>query len=142
MSAPLRFVKLALLLAAPLALAADLPIVQLQIGIHLIQAELAATDEARTMGLMHREHLEKNRGMLFVFPKPAIQAMWMKNTLIPLAVAFIDDRGRIINIEEMRPNTLDAHAAKGPARYALEMNGGWFRERGISPGAVVKGLPP
>ena len=78
--------------------------------------------------------------MIFVYPAQGRHAMWMKNTLVPLSVAFIDKQGRILNIEEMQPQTEDAHAARGEAAYALEMNQGWFRKRGIKPGARIVGL--
>jgi uncharacterized membrane protein (UPF0127 family) len=120
----------AVALAAP-ALAQELPAVQLNAGMYLIRAEVAADFPSRAQGLMYRKRLAPNAGMLFVFDQPGEQCMWMKNTLIPLSVAFIDDAGTIINIEDMTPQTLDSHCARRPARYALEMNGGWFAARGI-----------
>jgi uncharacterized membrane protein (UPF0127 family) len=84
--------------------------------------------------------LPEDRGMLFVFPEVALHAMWMMNTFVPLSVAFLDRDGVIINIEDMQPQTQDAHPAARPARYALEMNLGWFRKRGINPGVKVEGL--
>ncbi len=124
---------------------AELPVVELTAGMHVIRAELADTFVTRMQGLMHREKLGQNAGMLFVFDEPGIQCMWMKNTLIPLSVAFLDDSGRIINIADMRPQTEDTHCAARPARYALEMSRGWFAERGIKPGGRLRGvekLPP
>jgi uncharacterized membrane protein (UPF0127 family) len=112
----------------------------LSIGIHRIEAEIAATEETRARGLMFRERMEANHGMLFVFPEPARQCMWMKNTLILLSVAFLDGQGRIINIEEMEPRTRNNHCSSGPASYALEMNRNWFRQRGFAPGSQVRGL--
>lgn len=123
-----------------LAARAELPVVELTAGVHLIRAELADTFAARMRGLMHRERLGPNAGMLFVFDEPGIQCMWMKNTLIPLSVAFLDDSGRIISIADMRPRTEDTHCAARPARYALEMNRGWFAERGIKPGGRLRGI--
>jgi uncharacterized membrane protein (UPF0127 family) len=78
--------------------------------------------------------------MLFVFTDVSRHAMWMMNTHVPLSVAFLDERGVIINIEDMKPHTQDAHAAAKPAKYALEMNRGWFQKRGIKPGAKVEGV--
>jgi uncharacterized membrane protein (UPF0127 family) len=78
--------------------------------------------------------------MLFLFDEPAIQCMWMKNTLIPLSVAFLDEAGTIINIADMQPHSEDSHCAVRPARYALEMNRGWFAERGIKTGARLRGI--
>ncbi|MCS7100122.1 MAG: DUF192 domain-containing protein, partial [Burkholderiaceae bacterium] len=109
---------------------------------HLITAELADTDATRTRGLMFREHLPPNQGMLFVFDSKAPHCMWMRNTPIPLSVAFIDDDGRVVNIEDMAPHTETLHCARAPVRYALEMNRGWFASRGIRPGAVIGGIPP
>jgi hypothetical protein len=78
--------------------------------------------------------------MVFVFEESAIHCMWMKNTLVPLSVAFIDQDGAIINIADMQPRSEQSHCAAKPARYALEMNKGWFAQRGIRPGAKLRGL--
>lgn len=118
------------------------PVTTIGIGMHLIRAEVAISDEQRAQGLMFREKMATNEGMVFRFPEPRPICMWMKNTLLPLSVAFIDDKGTIINIEDMQPKTLDAHCAKKPARYALEMQQGWFRQKNIRPGLKVNGLPP
>lgn len=90
---------------------------------------------------MFREKLGPNEGMVFLFEAPAGVCMWMKNTLIPLSVAFIDDSGKIVNIEDMQPQTTDSHCAKKPVRYALEMNLGWFKQKNIKPGSAIDGLP-
>jgi len=129
-------------LALTLAFAAraELPVIELAAGMHLIRAELADTFASRMQGLMHRQRLGQNAGMLFLFDEPAIQCMWMKNTLIPLSVAFLDEAGTIINIADMQPHTEHSHCAVRPARYALEMNRGWFGERGIKPGARLRGI--
>jgi uncharacterized membrane protein (UPF0127 family) len=115
---------------------------QLSAGMHLIKAEVAAADAERQQGLMYREKMPNNAGMVFVFDAPATQCMWMKNTLLPLSVAFIDANGRILNIEDMKPQTLDSHCSKGPVVYALEMNLGWFKQKNIKPGSSIEGLPP
>ncbi len=121
--------------------AEKLPVTQLRIGEHRILAETAATEPTRALGLMHRkERLRDNQGMLFVFNAAGFHSMWMQNTYIPLSVAFIDDRGVILNIADMTPLTTTAHTAAGFARYALEMNQGWFAARGIRAGAKVEGL--
>lgn len=122
------------------ASAQQLPEVALAINGHKLTAEVAHTDPARMQGLMHRRILPESRGMLFVFPGVAVHAMWMMNTHIPLSVAFLDERGVIINVEDMKPHTQDTHAAAKPAKYALEMNLGWFARRGIKPGARVEGI--
>ena len=90
---------------------------------------------------MFREKLGPNEGMVFLFGAPAGVCMWMKNTLIPLSVAFLDQDGKIINIEDMKPQTTDSHCANKPATYALEMTAGWFRQKNIKPGMKIDGLP-
>lgn len=117
-----------------------LPAVQLNAGMHLIHAEVAADFTTRAQGLMYRESLGPNAGMLFIFEQPAIQCMWMKNTLIPLSVAFMDANGVILNIADMQPQTEESHCASKPAILALEMTRGWFAQHGIKPGAKLGGL--
>lgn len=107
---------------------------------HRLIAELAVTAAQRERGLMHRDALPDDHGMLFVYAAPERICMWMKNTRIPLSVAFLDGQGKIINIAEMQPKSLDIHCAARPARYALEMARGWFARRGISPGMRIRGL--
>lgn len=119
---------------------ASLPLVDLGAGMYRIEAELASTPQSRQTGLMHRPTMPAGRGMLFVFDQAARHCMWMKNTYIPLSVAFIDDEGRIVNIADMQPLTEDSHCAGAPVRYALEMNRGWFAERGLGEGDVVRGV--
>jgi uncharacterized protein len=128
-----------LLLAAPAA-AQTLPVTQLSAGMHLIRAEVAADMASRSQGLMHRKSLAPNAGMLFVFDDAAPHCMWMKNTYIPLSVAFIDAQGVIINIADMTPHSEQSHCAARPAVYALEMTQGWFAQRGIKAGAKLGGL--
>jgi len=131
----------ALALAVPAAAGAQpLPEVALTVNGRKLTAEVAHTDPARMQGLMHRRILPEDRGMLFVFSDVARHAMWMKNTYIPLSVAFLDEHGAIINIEDMKPHTEDTHPSAKPAKYALEANLGWFRKRGIKPGAKVEGI--
>jgi uncharacterized membrane protein (UPF0127 family) len=131
-----------LLLAASAAAAQQppLPTVQLGAGMHLIRAEIADRDASRAMGLMHRQALAPNGGMLFVFDEDAVHCMWMKNTPLPLSVAFIDAGGAILNIADMQPHTEESHCAAQPARYALEMAQGWFAERRIRAGFRLRGL--
>lgn len=112
----------------------------LRIKNHKIRAELANTEDARRRGLMFRDRLADNSGMVFSYPDAGVNAMWMKNTRIPLSVAFIGRDSRILNIEDMEPFSEAAHASSGEAAYALEMNGGWFRKRGIKAGDRVEGL--
>jgi uncharacterized protein len=128
------------LVAGGEALAQTPRTVRLNAGIHLITAELAIDDPMRTRGLMFRESLAANHGMLFVFDDKGVHCMWMRNTLIPLSVAFIEDDGKIVNIEDMKPQTEDNHCARAPVRYALEMTQGWFTQRGLKPGAIIGGI--
>jgi len=107
---------------------------------HTLRVELADTPETRRTGLMNRRQLGADSGMLFVFDAASPQAMWMKNTLIPLSVAFVGADGRILNIEDMQPLTEDAHPSAGPAMYAVETNLGWFRKHGIKAGDRIEGL--
>jgi len=123
------------------AAAADLPTTTLTIGTHKLTAEIVTTPEQRALGLMNRFSLKPDHGMLFVFERPEPLGFWMKNTYIPLSIAFIGAEGRIVNIEDMKPQTEETHWSKGPALYALEMRKGWFSERGIGPGAAVTGMP-
>ena len=139
---PLGCFAVALVAAAPLAAGAQtrLPVLQLNAGIHLIHAEIAATAESRMTGLMHRKALGANSGMLFVFTDVGPHCMWMRNTYVPLSVAFIDEQGTIVSIHDMQPQTESSHCAAKPARYALEMNQGWFAAKGVKPGARISGL--
>lgn len=137
-----RALAAAFLAFAGLALAqAKLPVAQVKVAGHALRVEVASTVEQRMKGLMFREKLGGNEGMLFLFDEPAYHAMWMKNTPLPLSVAFVDGEGRILNILDMEPQTLDQHAAAGPAVYAIETNKGWFAQRRIKPGDKVAGLP-
>jgi uncharacterized protein len=133
---------LALALAAAPALAQQppLPTVELGAGMYLIRAEVADTFSTRMQGLMRRTSLPPNGGMLFIFDEAGTHCMWMKNTLIPLSVAFIDAGGAITNIADMQPHSEESHCASRPARYALEMVQGWFAQRGIRAGAQLRGL--
>ena len=129
------------IVAAAQSGAQHLPTIRLNAGIHNIEAEVARTASEREIGLMFRTALGSNEGMLFVFERPGQQCFWMKNTLLPLSVAFIDDDGSIVNIDSMKPQTLDSHCSAKPVRYVLEMNDGWFAKRGIKPGTKLRGAP-
>lgn len=120
--------------------ASDPQRISLEINGNKLSAEVAHTQMARSQGLMYRESLEENSGMLFVFTDANYYSMWMKDTYIPLSVAFIDEQGVILNIEDMQPETRTAHDSEGLAKYALEMNKGWFAARKIIAGAKVGGL--
>jgi uncharacterized membrane protein (UPF0127 family) len=142
---PRSVVAVLLVTASVLACAQDgpqkLPSITLNAGMHLIQAEVAQTPEQRSTGLMFRSTMGTNEGMLFAFEEPGQQCFWMKNTLLPLSVAFVADDGSVVNIENMRPQTLDSHCSTKPVRFVLEMNDGWFAKRGIKPGFKLGGKP-
>lgn len=118
-----------------------LPTTRLSSGLHLITAEVAKDNATRQVGLMHRKTLAPGHGMLFIFDYRAPQCMWMRNTLVPLSVAFIGDDGRIVNVEDMQPKTEISHCSNVPVRYALEMPLGWFAQRKLSAGSLIKGIP-
>jgi len=134
-----RFVFLFAAIALP-AVADPLVTHILRIKTHEVRAEVALTEQARLRGLMFRDSLAENSGMLFAYPRAEVSAMWMKNTKIALSVAFIDSGGRILNIAEMEPLSEEPHASSGAAAYALEMNRGWFIKNGIKAGDRVEGL--
>jgi uncharacterized membrane protein (UPF0127 family) len=134
------FAGLMLWMASAWAQQPALPTTRLSAGIHVIQAEVANTTATRAQGLMRRKSMAQGTGMLFLFDESAGHCMWMKNTLIALSVAFIDERGQIVNIADMQPLDETTHCASRPVRYALEMNQGWFKQRGIVPGTPIQGL--
>ena len=140
-----RAAVIAALCVAAVAAAQDGPQklaqVRLNAGIHNINAELASTPQQREIGLMFRNAMPANDGMLFVFEQPGQQCFWMRNTLIPLSVAFIGDDGSVVNIDDMKPQTLDSHCSAKPVRFVLEMNEGWFAKRGIKAGSRLRGGP-
>jgi uncharacterized membrane protein (UPF0127 family) len=137
---------LALLTALPASQARDgpqprLPTVELRAGMHLIRAELAVTAEQQATGMMFRTTMGTNEGMLFVNDDAGVRCFWMRNTLIPLSIAFLDDDGTIVNLADMQPRSDRSHCSARPVRYALEMNQGWFAKRGIQPGFKLRGGP-
>lgn len=133
----------ALLCAAPtISAAADsLPGLKLQAGAHTFRVEVAATPQQRQIGLMGRKTLADDGGMLFVFERKDIHCFWMKNTLVPLSIAFLADDGSIVSVADMQPQTLDFHCAHKPVHYALEVKQGGFQRRGIEAGSRVTGGP-
>ena len=145
---PRIFAALSLAVAATGALAqtptapnAGLPVADLTIGMYKVKAEVAATPQTRETGLMFRKTMPDTAGMLFVFDESAGHCFWMKNTDLPLSIAFITDDGTISDIAEMKPQTEDNHCPTRAGNYALEMNKGWFARKGIKPGMKVGGLP-
>lgn len=119
----------------------QLPRVTLSAGMHLIQAQVAATPQQRAVGLMFRQEMPVNEGMLFVFEQASEQCFWMKNTLLPLTAAFVADDGSIVNLADMQPQSLVSHCSTKPVRFVLEMNKGWFDKRGLKAGSKLSGPP-
>lgn len=119
----------------------QLPAIRLNAGMHNITAEVAQTPEQRQIGLMHRRSMPVNNGMLFVFEQKATHCFWMKNTLLPLSIAFLDDDGSIVTIADMAPQSEASHCPARPVHYALEMNQGWFVKRGFKEGMKIGGAP-
>ena len=115
---------------------------KLTAGIHVITAEIASTPQSRMIGLMMRERLAPNHGMVFVFEDKSQHCFWMRNTLIPLSIAFIDDDGTVVSIADMAPKSEASTCPQRPVRYALEMDQGWFAKRGVTAGNKISGLPP
>ena len=116
-----------------------LPSISLTAGMHLIKAEVAQTPTEQMLGLMHRTSMGANEGMLFVYDEPRQQCFWMRNTLLPLTIAFVDDEGRIVNLADMQPRSEQSHCSAKPVRFALEMHQGWFAKRGIRAGFRLRG---
>ena len=113
--------------------------IKLSAGMHLIDTQVALTPEQRQIGLMYRKEMPQHEGMIFVFELAAQQCFWMKNTRLPLTAAFVADDGTIVNLADMKPQTLDSHCSSQPVRYVLEMNQGWFAKKGIKAGSKLGG---
>ncbi|TDS78223.1 hypothetical protein EDF71_112144 [Comamonas sp. JUb58] len=114
---------------------------ELTAGMHRIHAQVAQTAREKEIGLMFRKEMPANEGMLFVFDRPGTQCFWMKNTILPLTAAFVSDDGTIVNLADMQPMTEDSHCSSKPVRYVLEMNQGWFKQKGIAAGTKLRGRP-
>ena len=144
-SLQLRAHLAALLAAASLAAAAEssapLPRLQLDAGAHAFSVEVAATPEQRERGLMERTRLADDAGMLFIFEQKARHCFWMKNTPLPLSIAFIADDGSIVEIDDMQPLTTNPHCVHEAVRYALEVKQGGFANKGIRRGSQFTGAP-
>jgi uncharacterized protein len=119
----------------------DLPRLTLQAGMHRVDTQVALEPEQRSVGLMYRKDMPQHEGMLFVFEQASVQCFWMKNTVLPLTAAFVADDGSIVNLADMKPQTIDSHCSAKPVRYVLEMNQGWFARKGIKPGMKMAGRP-
>jgi uncharacterized membrane protein (UPF0127 family) len=125
----------------PVVPGAQLPVDWLTVGGHRITVELARDPEQRSRGLMFRDSLPPDHGMLFLFPRDEVQAFWMRNTVIPLSIAYADHRGRIVRIADLEPLDERPITSIAPARYALEMNRGWFAKHGVVAGDLISGIP-
>lgn len=121
----------------------ELPAATLRVGKTAVRAEVADEDSERSCGLMFRESLARDSGMLFVMPVTGPAAFWMRNTLVPLSIAFIGPDGAIMEIHDMKPKSEEMVRSAFPRiAYALEMEQGWFSKNNIWPGERVSGLPP
>ena len=136
-----RLLSLALLCCAQQTPQMDLPRVKLTAGMYLVDTQVAATPQQRATGLMFRRQMPPSEGMLFVFEQAGEQCFWMKNTLLPLTAAFVADDGTIVNLADMKPQTTDSHCSEKPVRFVLEMNRGWFAQKGIKAGFKLSGPP-
>jgi uncharacterized protein len=127
--------------ARPTVPGAQLPLEWLVVGTHRISVEVASGPAERNRGLMFRESLPADHGMLFIFPDERLLTFWMRNTSLPLSIAYADAGGRIVRISDLEP--LDEHPVSSgrPARYALEMRRGWFREHAVFEGDRITGIP-
>jgi len=119
----------------------DLPRIKISAGMHLIDTQLATTEQQRATGLMFRKDMPQTEGMLFIFEQASQQCFWMKNTLLPLTAAFVANDGTIVNLADMKPQTTDSHCSSQPVRFVLEMNQGWFAKKGIRAGSKLGGEP-
>lgn len=138
--------SLVLLLAGTFAWAQDaaqpkLATTPLTAGMHVIQAELAQTPTQQMIGMMHRRTMGPNEGMLFIYDEAHRLCFWMRNTVLPLTIAFIGDDGRIVHLADMKPLDESSHCTTEPVRFALEMNQGWFAKRGLKKGDRLRGAP-
>lgn len=115
--------------------------VRIGAGMYQIDAQVAMTPTEQQTGLMYRKEMPQQEGMLFVFEQQSPQCFWMKNTLLPLTAAFVADDGRIVNLVDMKPLTLESHCSDEPVRFVLEMNQGWFAKKNIKKGAKLTGTP-
>ena len=119
----------------------DLPAVTLGAGMYNIRAQVATTPQQHQIGLMFRKDMPVHEGMLFIFDTPTTQCFWMRNTLLPLTIAFVRDDGTVVNLDDMKPMTEDSHCSAEPVRFVLEMNQGWFAKRGFKAGLKLTGSP-
>jgi uncharacterized protein len=115
--------------------------IELTAGMHVIHTELAVTANEQMTGMMYRRGMGANEGMLFVYPDSGVRCFWMRNTLVPLTIAFLSGDGTVINFADMKPLDESSHCSDKPAQYALEVPQGWFAKRGFKPGLKLRGAP-
>jgi hypothetical protein len=108
---------------------------------HKIVAELAVTHQQQSVGMMMRRDMGASEGMLFVNEVAGVRCFWMRDTLVPLSIAFVAEDGRIVNLADMQPQSDESHCSAEPVRFALEMRQGWFAKRNILPGFRLSGSP-
>ncbi len=136
----MRLLTFILLTFLSVSASAEIPTIHLKVSGYTLSAEVSYKKESRIRGLMYRSFMDKNSGMLFVFPEAIRHSVWMINTYIPLSIAFLDKNGIILNIIDMLPHTRTEHTAASEAKYALEMNLGWFSAKNIKAGKKITGL--
>ncbi len=129
---------------APLAWAQSapqprLPTTTISAGMHKIVAELAVTPQQQSIGMMMRREMGASEGMLFVNEDAGVRCFWMRDTLVPLSIAFVAEDGRIVNLADMQPQSDQTHCSAEPVPFALEMRQGWFAKRNIQPGFRLSG---
>jgi hypothetical protein len=129
------------MVALLVACGSKLPTATLDVGGHKVAVEIAGTYESRQLGLMYRDHLGQDDGMLFAYKDDDVRRFWMKDTRIPLSIAFANREGEIVRIEDMKPFDTHTTSSLVPAAYALEMNQGWFEKNGVVKGAKITGIP-
>ena len=134
----LKWIFLVSFLWVPFVYSQTLPKIPIYLDEKEIWVEIVRTPEERARGLMGRKHLAEDEGMLFIFEKEVYHSFWMKDTLLPLSIAFIDRGGKILKIADMEPLTLDSHPPPKPILYALEMKRGWFLTNGVQVGDILK----
>jgi len=117
------------------------PVSTLTVGGHAVEAEVVSSEKDRARGLMERPSMAADHGMLFIYSGERVRGFWMKNTWIPLSIAFADEEGVIVRIADMEPHDTSRTSSLFPAKYALEMNQGWFAEHSVEKGDRIEGIP-
>ena len=119
----------------------SLETIEISVGVERLIVEVADDPHERRLGLMYRTEMPTDHGMIFIYPTEEVRGFWMKNTQIPLSIAYADKTGKIVHIADMKPNDKTSVSSLYPAQYALEVNQGWFKEHDITVGMILRGLP-